>query len=466
MLYRPAMTLDEVYQTLSPQPLLDPEAFHAFYRDEVNAVRGEDVVAFMGLGLRRSFGGTFYKAFLIGHPGVGKSTEMVRLGREVANRFSLVRFSAVSDLDQGGFRPFDVLLAMMIRLAEEIQKPVSDGGPGGQLPKSLIQQIWSWFATEKKTLAGSIRTEVGAAAGVKPTPISWTALLGLFADLKGEIKYTADRKQEITEYRLTTIASLIRLMNAVLDEANELLKKKVGREWLFIGEDFDKSGIPAPLTESLFLHYANLFDELHTHLIFSLPVTLAYSDKATQLPLSSRCIPDTPVFHPDHTPHEAGRGALRTVLQARVSPALFEVEQMERLIVASGGNLRDLFEMVANAADRSALGPGRPTRITVAAATDAINAKRSDYVRRLGSSPHDTQLFTYEEKASRLVGIYRRVPGHVVPDPVLHSLLRARAVQEFDGERWFGVHPLVVDTLKRDGKLRPVKNQHVHGGTD
>jgi hypothetical protein len=139
---------------------------------------------------------------------------------------------------------------------------------------------------------------------------------------------------------------------------------------------------------------------------------------------------------------------------------------MDRLIVASGGNLRDLFEMVADAADRAAIAPGGQLRITVAAATDAINAKRSDYVRRLGTSPYDPQALTYEQKVSRLVGIYRREPGHAVPDPVLHSLLRARAVQEFNGERWFGVHPLVVDTLKRDGKLRPVKNQHVHGGTD
>jgi hypothetical protein len=141
MLYRPAATLDEVYQTLSPQPLVGPEAFRAFYREEVNEARGQDVVAFMRLGLQRSFGGSFYKEFLIGHPGVGKSTEMTRLGRDVADRFSLVRFSAVGDLDQAGFRPFDVLLAMMIRLAEEIQKPEGEGGPAGKLPRPLVEQI-------------------------------------------------------------------------------------------------------------------------------------------------------------------------------------------------------------------------------------------------------------------------------------------------------------------------------------
>jgi hypothetical protein len=463
MLLEPAARLDDVYQTLFTQPLINPKQFDAFYRQDVNAVRGRDQVRWLALNPRRSFGGAYCKCFLMGHSGVGKSTEMTRLAREVAGNYQMIRFSAVMDLDSAGFRPFDVLLAMMIRLAEETARPVGDGGAGKEPPKSLIEAIYGWFATERATTTRATQTGVGAAAGLKPSPVSWAALLGLFAEVKGEIKYTADRKTEITEYRLHAIASLIDLLNRLLDESNQQLRESAGREWLFVGEDFDKPGIPPDLTESLFLNYANIFSDLRTHLIFSIPIHLGYSERAAQLLLPQVCIPDTPVFDRDHKPHMAGRRALRVVLAARIVPALFAEDQMERLIIASGGNLRDLFEMVVTASDNAALRDQE--KIAAEDATAAIQAKRSEYVRRLGTSPYDPQPLTYDEKVKRLLAIYHNEPGCDVPDPALHSLLRARAVQEFNGERWFGVHPLVVDTLVAHGKLKTTKGQAVPGGT-
>ena len=50
-------------------------------------------------------------------------------------------------------------------------------------------------------------------------------------------------------------------------------------------------------------------------------------------------------------------------------------------------------------------------------------------------------------------------------NPVLYSLLSARAVQEFNGQRWFGVHPLVVDVLAAQGKLDRLDSGAVLGGT-
>jgi hypothetical protein len=238
-----ATSLDEVYHTLFTQPLIERDQFKAFYRGEVNDVRGGDKVAHMALGLNRSHGGAFYKTFLMGHPGVGKSTEMTRLSQVVADKYRVLRFSAQTDLDAAGFRPFDVLLAMMIRLAEETEKPTGkDGGAGASPSNQLIEDIQRWFATEKRSVTKGTSTSVGGSAGVKPSPVSWTSLLGLFVEIKGEIKYTTDRKQEITEYRLNAIASLIDLLNRLLDECNALLREKTGREWLFIGEDFDKPG--------------------------------------------------------------------------------------------------------------------------------------------------------------------------------------------------------------------------------
>ncbi len=466
MEFKAATRLDDVYQTLSPEPLLNEDQFQAFYKEQINVVRGGDKIAHIALGLNRAYGSAFYKAFMMGHPGVGKSTELTRLSHQVRSQFQTIRFSAVSDLDAAGFKPFDVLLVMMTRAVEETQLITQQ-----QPSQKLIDAIQQWFATEKVTNIKETKTEASASAGIGPKAESpWATLLGLFAHIKGELKYTADRKKEVVEYRLHQLSSLIDLVNSAFDECSLLLREYNDREWLFVGEDFDKPGIPFEQTESLFLNYANIFKDLHAHLIFNIPISLVYSERSPQLPFSGErihCIPDTPVFHQDHTPHQAGRDALKAVLEARVTPNLFEDDRMTDLIVASGGNLRDLFQMTAQAADNAIL--RNESQIGRIDAASAINSLRTEYERRLGESPYDEEKvnkITYDMKAERLKSIYDCDPVAKVPAPVLYSLLRARAVQEFNGQRWFGVHPLVVDILRLQGKIASNEEGKVPGGTD
>ncbi len=455
----PATSLDDVYRTLSPEPLLTRDQVRAFYSDRLNAVRGDDKGARLALALNRAFGGNYYKAFLMGHPGVGKSTELTRLIQRVDDKYCAIRFSATSALDPASFKPFDVPLLMMAEVAEHTAKPKKQGGAGQKPSDTRLKEIWEWFATETKTFTETTRVSAEATAGAGASGDSWWAkVLGLFANLKGEMKYAADRKKEVVDYRLNRLATLIELANRLLDECNQLLRKSVSKEWLFVGEDFDKPGISVAQVEDLFLTYANLFKDLRTHLIFTIPITLGYSQQAAQLPFSSDrlvSIPDTPVFRSDHTEHTEGREAIRSVLEARIVPGLFEEGQMMRLIVASGGNLRDLFSLVTQAADNALLRQPPGKKIDRPDADSAIDSLRIEYTRRLGDSPYDREQIAYDDKAKRLVAIYNSDPNAAIPEAVLYSLLRSRAVQEFNGKGWFGVHPLVVDILKSQNRLLP-----------
>jgi hypothetical protein len=87
---------------------------------------------------------------------------------------------------------------------------------------------------------------------------------------------------------------------------------------------------------------------------------------------------------------------------------------------------------------------------------------RWEYLRRLGQSPYDLNPITYPQKLERLLAVYNGASANDVPDPVLYSLLRSRAVEEFNGNGWYGVHPLVVDILKDQQHLKPQDP----GGTD
>ncbi len=252
-----------------------------------------------------------------------------------------------------------------------------------------------------------------------------------------------------------------------MDDRNHLLRQKTGQEWLFIGEDFDRAGIPTALLEDLFVTYANIFRELRTHLIFSLPINLFYSSKATQLPFASDrsfVLSDTPVFQPDKTANQKGRDAITLVLTARVNVDLFAPKQMNRAIVASGGNLSDLFSLVNYAADTAIIRGGQ--QIEADDLDRAIYNLRSDYERRLGQSPYDPDPVTYPEKADRLMEIYNDNPKAQITDSVMYSLLNARAIQEFNGKRWFCVHPLVVDILVKQKRIQPPASVLVPGGLE
>lgn len=466
----PATTLEDVYRTLRPEPLETPEELQAFYQDAINETRGGDKMKRLRLRLNRAAqDGIPFKACIMGHRGVGKSTELSRLidDEQIKDKFNTIRFSATTALDPGNFRPLDVVLLMMVEVTEHTVKPVEKGGAGQPPSDARLREIWNWFASETVTRqqAQEMTASLEAGAGVEAESI-WAKVLGLFAALKGEIKYASTREKTVVEYRLTRLQSLIDVANKLLDDCNERLRMACGKQWLFVGEDFDKAGIPTDRIEDLFITYANIFQDLRTHLIFNLPIGLYYSEKARRLPFAQDCsfvIPDTPVYRQDHTANPTGRIALTKVLNARMDLHLFEPEQMMRLIVASGGNLRDLFSLVNYAADTALLRDAQ--QINAQDASAAILNLRSDYERRLGMSPFDQAEVTYQDKANRLIDIYNGDSVAKIPDAVMYALLNARAVQEFNGTRWFGVHPLVVEVLAEQQRLSPNAAGEVAGGT-
>lgn len=451
----PARTLVAVSKVVDPRPLTTREELEALYRSEVNAVRGEDIVRRMKLELEDALFSSYYKAFVMGHSGVGKSTEMNRLFLALETKYRPIRFSALQELDAGNFEPYDVLLLLVMRLIEEAAKKESEGGIDFRASRQILQPLLDWLADEKVTSGNTREGQVEGQAGVGASDESfWAKVLGVFASTKGELRYSAYRSSERVEYRLRRLSELVKHTNALFAVYRQALRDRHGQEWLVVGEDFDKPKILPALAEKLFLHYGSLLNELECHLIFSIPVSLVYSQKAQQLPFGQDrifIVPDTPVFDRHHQPHEAGRAAVRAVLSARVDPALFEPGQMERLIIASGGNLRDLLAMVREAALQARV--RESAKMGEVEVDLVIQKTRVAYERRLGESPFDPDKVTYQEKAERLVAIYEGKAGSGVPDPVLHSLLLARAVQEFNGARWFGVHPLVADYLIRENLL-------------
>jgi hypothetical protein len=80
-----------------------------------------------------------YKALLTGHVGSGKSSELMRLGQELANDFFVVWFDAELSLAAETANHFDVLLGM--GLAVHAATEAAQLKPEKQLPRKLVHSL-------------------------------------------------------------------------------------------------------------------------------------------------------------------------------------------------------------------------------------------------------------------------------------------------------------------------------------
>ena len=128
------------------------------------------------------------------------------------------------------------------------------------------------------------------------------------------------------------------------------------------------------------------------------------------------------MYQKDH--REDGRviEALKAVVLARANERLFADGVLEGLCIASGGNLRDLFELI-----RSGMLSARvrfADAISFEDARVAVAELRDKYKQRLGSTGEESTETPLADKLNRLVGIYEGEDRtEEVPDPVLSSSL-------------------------------------------
>lgn len=183
-----ATSLKEIALTLSPEPLTTPAEIKAFYRKEMNDTRGGDKIGRLKLGLNQSLSQKgYYKACLMGHPGVGKSTEINKLlnDSEFISKFRAIRFNILTDLDPINFHPLDIVL-FIIKIVEETAEIAER--PNNE----ILQKLWNWFSieeiTRKETKDSNLQGQAGA--GIKEDSL-WSKMLGLFASVKGEFRYTS-----------------------------------------------------------------------------------------------------------------------------------------------------------------------------------------------------------------------------------------------------------------------------------
>ena len=265
----------------------------------------------MTLELRKSFGGLYYRRFLTGHSGTGKSTELTRLARNLEDRFEFLRLSAQRELSPFSAQPFDILDVMAALLVERVQELELE------IDGKLLERVHGWFAEVLET-ATEIRS--GEAGAEVEAGFSLAALVGLGAKVRGRTRFSSGRQKEVVQRRLQRLPELTGLCNELFLSCNRQLKEKHGKEWVFLIEDLDKKSVPEDILDTIFVSYSNIWSDLQTHLICTIPLWLAFGERGARLAVRRRALVDIPVFDAHHQRYEPGRKILRGILDKRLIP--------------------------------------------------------------------------------------------------------------------------------------------------
>ena len=454
----PAQSLAELTKTLLPDPLVTHAELKAFYLPDLNPIRGQHRLAKLRTQLELAKDAVFFRQFLVGNRGVGKSTELSQLVDSLGDQFHTVRFSVAAELDAHNFKVFDVLVLIVLKTAAEVGDQVGSF----HALKEAVEKVLRWMGKETSTSTTKTEGSAQVAVGIDSKQ-AWTSwITGMFVEAKAEMRFASERKEDFVRFRLQRVSELTGHINTVLDICRATLRSQ-NKDLLILGEDFDKDAVSEKMVIDTFVDHGALFRDLRVHQIYTLPRDLLSSRYEGRLPMAYTEIPDTPVFERSaqdgkttYQPFAAGRQALRNILAARMNLELAEPAALEALITGSGGNVRMLFSLVRDAG----LNAMSETRDLLSRddAKLALQAERARFATRLGSAQRfEDQPVSREQKFDRLAEIHSQESGCNIPDDVTHTLVSSGAVQYFNHDGWYGVHPLVVDLLCAVRPVNPAR---------
>jgi hypothetical protein len=251
-LLQPPKTLAEAAATLVKRPLETQDEFDAFYSEKYCRARGIDRFAHLRVELTRCYQRAPFHGFVMGHPGVGKSTEISRLLLRVADRFQAIRLSVATEIYSGDFRLQDLLWLMIVRMIEATDSPTVIGF-SGKLPSSLLEDVKTELSQRWIETLGLRAGELEGGFG-----------LPVIAKIRFNLRLQRTEKKQ--EYSLPELADLVYLVNRVFEECNQVLRREMRQEWILVVEDFEKHGIATDSLRKLFVDNSSLFERLTCHL--------------------------------------------------------------------------------------------------------------------------------------------------------------------------------------------------------
>jgi len=291
--------LDTIYNNFDPKPL---PAGHPAYVD-FRALRGdEDVVEELGRTVRRSRELTYQ--LYSGYRGSGKTTELLRLKKDLEDRKHIVVYFAADeeDLSVQDAQYTDVLLACTRHLLRLLTQANPD-------------PILNWLKGRLRDLKDVMLTEV------RIEDINLEIGLQEFAKITSAVRTDPNQRRKIREKLDPHTETLIQALNAFIRDGSRSLPSHT--KVLVIADNLDRI-VPVIREngrsnhEEIFLDRHEQLKALNCHIIYTVPISLIYSRWSTELkdnygiPL---VLPSIMIHQKDNSPSQPGLAMLLELIE-------------------------------------------------------------------------------------------------------------------------------------------------------
>lgn len=431
--------LAEIYSSFEPFQLAPKEAYV-----DCQEVRGRwDVIRELGKKIVRSKKPTCQ--LYSGHRGVGKSTELVRLREYLEQqKFFVVYFAAdEQDIEPQDVEYADILFACTRHLVEEIK--LKNHNP-----------LLNWMKDRWESLKDLALTEVSFEG------LSLEQQISQFSKITANLKAVPDKRREMRRKINANTPSLVEALNDFIREAQKVLPTGRDQGLVVIVDNLDRiaeTQDEGKLTnyDEIYLNRSEMLRGLDCHVIYTVPIAMVYSERATRLEDNydkPDVLPMIMVRNPDGSNNEAGLAKLREIICRRIqlidpklvqtldgavsgidTPPVFDSpETLNRLCLMSGGHVRNLMQMIQRSIDWIDELP-----ITADAVQIAIEEQRETYLNTIQDYQWETLAKVCADKFAE------NNPDHL-------RLLFNRCLLEYRYyddrgklHRWRDIHPLIEE---------------------
>jgi AAA ATPase domain len=436
--------LSQIYNAFDPfQPL---QAGDPAYVD-LRSVRGDgDVLTDLGRRVDLAKAKKTCQLYT-GHRGVGKSTELLRLQEDLRSKgYFVVYFAAdKEDIEPEDVEYTDVLLACTRHILEELK----DCGD----PETILEWVRGRLVAFKDAIP-ELEVEKFSAEATVPS-FGW---IPQFAKITASLRAVPKIRQKLRNELDAHTPSLVEALNTFIRDAKKKLPEPCD-DIVVIVDNLDRityikrDESQGSNYDEIFIDRVEQLKSLDCHVIYTIPIAMVYSTKATILEDTynkPQVLPMIMVKDRDGNVYEAGLAKMKEIIAKRIAQIktqgniskalanaldsqLFEnVQTLDQLCLMSGGHSRNLMQYIQKAIERTENLP-----IKSLAVKRAISETRDTY--RNAIEPHQWEILAQVAKSKRK------------PNDDKHSvLLLNRSILEYcymdeEGElcRWYDIHPVI-----------------------
>jgi len=436
-----AKSLADISRIFGPEPL-DDSTWE--YWQQTDDVRGTPTAKSIIIRLENSVKDPIPKKILIsGHKGCGKSTELNRVQQELKNIYEI---ESSSILERYPLHAVDHRLLLffcsqkILELAEKLKVGVN---------RDERTIIIGWFdenSIEKVKQEGH-SLEAEGSAGI-------SLLKAIAFKVSGKIYSGGDTRKTTLEY----IQDRVDLFILGLKIIAKKIREKVNKPLLLIIENLDKIS-DLKQAKEIFIENSHILRDIPFHTIFTFPIGLWFDPQISIKAFyeDSDILPMIPIKSTQANTNteikrkmEIGQECLKHILQKRIdeSVVLITDNALNLAIEKSGGVLRDLFYTVREASIFAQI--RNDTKINEEDTNNALNKLRREYENRIGEFPGcDGKVIKVKDILSYIIQ-FKDGPiesTQLEQTEIFKHLLQNLCILEYNGERWFNLHPLIRDYM-------------------